>query len=220
MSEKVNINLKSLKLIFNQNKPYVLPVVIVIISIIIFFQFVIPQFGTFLAISKEAKEVSLKLETAKENLQILTNINEETLDSQVKILSQALPLNKDFAGMLNAIYSAAQKTGVRLGSFSLKIGDLAKPENSDDFPLVNVSLPISSGVNAVNSFVDVITRSVPLSKIYFVRISNLSSMVSLSFYYKPLGNSSYNQDDVSPVSQKGLTLIDKLSKFENTSLTQ
>ncbi len=218
MNEKVNADLKSLKFILNKNRPYIFPVAIIIVSIIIFFQFVIPQFGAFLAVRKEALAASLKLETLKANLDVLTNTNEEALDSQLEILSQALPLNKDFIKILNAIYSTAQKTGVRLGNFSFKIGDLSTLKNSDDFPVVNVSLPINSGVNAINSFVQTISRTVPLSKVYFVRIGNLLSMVSLSFYYKPLGVSNYSQDArISPISQKGLTLINQLSEFENTS---
>lgn len=220
MEEKVNVDIKSLKVIINKNKSYFFPVVIIAISVIIFFQFVIPQFGAFLTVRKEAGEASLKLGRLKENLAVLVNVNEKILDSQLKILSKALPLNKDFIGILNAIYSTAQKTGVRLGSFSLKIGDLSEAENADSFPVVNVSLPISLGGNAINSFVETISRTVPVSKVYFIRIGSLLSMVSLSFYYKPLGVSSYSQDArISPISQKGLTIINKLSEFENISST-
>lgn len=218
MNEKVNEDIKSLKFIFNKNKSYIFPVVVILVSIIIFFQFVIPQFGAFLAVRKEALAASLKLEALKANLDVLTNTNEKTLDSQLEILSQALPLNKDFIGILNSIYSTAQKTGVSLGSFSFKIGDLSRSENSDDFPIVNVSLPINSGVTAINSFIETIGRTVPLSKVYHVKIGNISSTVGLSFYYKPLGVSNYSRDlRISPISQKGLTLVNQLGEFENIS---
>lgn len=218
MNEKINADLKSLKFIFDRNRFYILPVVIILISVVLVFQFVIPQLRVLLATKEEAKTASLRLEALKVNLDILTNINEETLDSQLKTLSLALPLNKDFIGILNSIYSTAQKTGVDLGNFSFKIGDLAKSENSDNFPIVKLSVPINSGVAAINSFVGDIMKTIPLAEVYSVKIGGISSTVSLQYYFKPLDASGYSQDSrVSPISQKGLTLIKQLSGLGSVS---
>lgn len=218
MDQKINSDLKSLKFIFNKNKSYIIPIVIILTSVILFFQFVIPQFGVLLATREKVKVASLKLETLKANLDILKNINEETLDSQLKILTSALPLDKDFIGVLNSIYSTAQKTGVSLGSFSFKIGDLAQSGSGDNVPVINLSVPVNAGIAAVSSFVETISKELPLSETYLVRVGNMSSTVSLSFYYRPLGVSSYSQDvRVSPISQKGLTLIRQLSGFGDSA---
>ncbi|KKQ28359.1 MAG: hypothetical protein US48_C0012G0012 [Candidatus Levybacteria bacterium GW2011_GWA2_37_36] len=218
MNEKINADLKSLKFILNKNKVYIFPIVVILVSIMLFSQFVIPQADALLAAREEALATSLKIETLKANLDILTNINEETLDSQLKTLSLALPLSKDFFGILNSVYSTVQKTGVDLGNFSFKIGDLAKSENGDNFPVVKLSAPINSGVTAINSFVETISKNVPLAEVYSVKIGNTSSTVSLSFYYRPLSASNYSQDvRISSISQKGLELISQLEKFENAS---
>jgi hypothetical protein len=218
MNEKINADLKSLKFIFDKNKFYVLPIVIMMVSIMLFFQFVIPQFRILLATKKEAKESSLKLEVLKGNLNVLTNINEEVLDSQLKVLNLALPLNKDFIGMLNSIYSTAQKTGISLGSFSFKVGNLSQSENGDNFPVIKLSAPTNASITAINSFVKIINKTVPLSEVYSVKVGDISSLVSLSFYYKPLGVSDYGQDvRISPISQKGLDLINKLNEFDDIS---
>lgn len=220
MDEKINTDLKSLKFIFNKNKAYIIPIAIILVSIILFFQFVIPQFGVLLATKKEAREVSLKTETLKANLDVLKNVDEEILDSQLKILNSALPLNKDFIGILNSVYLTSQKTGVNLGNFSFAIGNLAQSENGDNFPVVKLSVPINAGVTAINSFVETVSKTVPLAEVYSIKVGNLSSTVGLSFYYKPLGTSNYRQDvRISSISQKGLTLVDKLSEFENASFT-
>lgn len=218
MNGKINADLKSLKFIFNKNKSYILPVVVMLISIILFFQFVIPQFNTLLEVQKEAKESSLKLEVLRKNLDILTNVDDEVLDSQFKILNLALPLNKDFIGILNSVNSTAQKTGVSLGGFSFRIGDISKSEDGDNFPVVKLSVPINSGITAINSFVETIIKTLPLSEVYSVKVGNVSSMVNLSFYYKPLDVSSYSQDIlVNPISQRGLTLVGQLGEFGNGS---
>ena len=218
MNEKINIDLKSLKFILNKNKAYIFPIAAIFISIILFLQFVIPQFRALLEVGKEVRETSLRIKTQKANLNILTNIDEETLDSQLKILNSALPPSKDFIGMLNSIYSTAQKTGVNLGSFSFEVGDLTKSVSGDDFPVVKLSIPIvNSGVAGVNSFVEIINKAFPLSEVELIKIGGVSSVVNLSFYYKPLDASSYNQNvSISPISQKELMLINQLEEFENT----
>lgn len=218
MNEKINADFKSLKFIFDKSKPYIISVAVILISIILFFQFVIAQFSVLFKAQKEVKESSLKLEILKENLSVLANINEGTLDSQLKILNSALPLNKDFIGILNSIYFAAQATGVNLGGFSFKVGDISKSENGDNFPAVKLSVPINSGVSAINSFIKKISETLPLSEVYFVKVGDVSSTVGLSFYYKPLNIADYSQDvRVNPVSQKVLTLVGQLSKFKNVS---
>lgn len=218
MNEKINSDLKSLKLIFNRNKSYIFSGVMILVSIMLFFQFVIPQFNVLLVARKEAEESLLKLKALKENLSILVNVNEEFLDPQLKTLNLALPLNKDFVGILNSVYSTAQKTGVGLGSFSIVVGDLAQPEDNNNFPVIKLSTPIDASVTAVNSFIGIISKTVPLSEVYFVKAGSISSSVSLSFYYKPLSASNYDRDArISPISQKGLTLIRQLNEFENMS---
>jgi len=216
MNEKISVDLKSLKFIFNKNKPYIFTIVIMLVSIMLFFQFVIPQFNTLLKVQKEARYASLKLGILKANLDVLTNTDEDVLDSQLKVLNLALPSNKDFIGILDSVYSTAQKTGVSLGSFSFRIGDISKSENNDNFPVVKLSAPINAGVTAISSFVETISRTVPLSEVLLIKVGNVSSMVNLSFYYKPLSASSYSQDArINPIAQKGLTLINQLREFEN-----
>lgn len=220
MNEKINADLKLFKFILNKNKPYVLPVVIMLISIMLFFQFVIPQFKAMLVVQKQAKESLLKLETLKANLDILVNIDDKVLDSQLQALSLALPLNKDFIGILNSIFLTSQKTGVSLGSFSLRIGDVSKAENGDNLPSIKLSLPVDANIATINNFTQTINKTVPLSEIYSIKVANSSSTVNLSFYYKPLGASGYSEDDpISPISQKGLTLINRLKEFQNASTT-
>jgi Tfp pilus assembly protein PilO len=219
MGEKINLDLKAIQFIFAKNKSYIFPIIIMLACVILFFQFIIPQFKSLLKVQEDAKESLLKLKILKENMSMLANIDEETLDSQLRILNLALPSDKDFAGVLNSVYSTAQRTGVEVGGFSFKVGDLSRPANSDSLSVVELSMPINAGVAAVSSFVEVISKTFPLSQVSFIKAGSMSSTVSISFYYKPLAISSYNQDArVKPISQKGLDLVNQLSKFEGVSL--
>jgi hypothetical protein len=216
MNEKINADLKSLKFIFERNKLYILPSIVIVVCITLFLQFVVPQFKALFAVQEEAREASLKLQTLKENLNVLTNIDEKTLDGQLKTLNLALPLNKDFSGILNAIYLASQKTGVNLGSFSLQIGDIEDTKKNDDFPSISLIVPVNANAIAVNSFVETLSKTVPLSEVTIIKIKNIASSVKISFYYKSLGSSEYKEDSrINPISQKGLEIINRLSLFEN-----
>jgi hypothetical protein len=219
MDRKINLDLISLKFIFNKNKSYISPIAVIFVSLILFFQFVIPQFNTLLVVRDQAKKFSSELKTSKENLSILINIKEDVLSSQLRTLSMALPLNKDVIEILDSIYSTAQKTGVNLGSFSFSLGDLSKSEKGDIYPVIKLSVPINAGVVAVNNFIEVMSKTFPLSEVYSVEIKDMSATVGLAFYYMPLGSSVYNPDDkINPISQKGLTLVDKLNGFQSEPL--
>lgn len=217
MNDKINLDIKSLKFILEKNKPFIFPCLIIIVCIVLFFQFIVPQLKSLLVVQEQAKGASLRLKTLKENLNILTNTDEDHLDSQLQVLNQALPFSKDFSGILSSIYFASQKTGVALGAFSLKIGDLSDSQKDSKFPIITMSIPINSGVVGASSFVDVIGKTVPLSEVTLVKIGDRVSTVALAFYYKPLGLSNKEDFRVKPISQQGLLLIGRLKSFENVS---
>jgi hypothetical protein len=219
MKSKINLDLVSLKFIFDRNKFYIIPAIIILVSVVLFYQFVIPEFNALHEAQQEAKELSQELEIMKSNLNVLSNVDEDVLDSQLKTLTLALPLNKDAIRILNSIYATAQKAGVSLGAFSFAIGDISKSESKIDLPIIKLSVPIDADVIGVNSFIEIINKTVPLSEINSVKIGNKSSQIELSFYYKPLGNSNYSSNSqINPISQKGLTLISQLSGFEDASV--
>lgn len=218
MNEKINPDFKSLKFIFERNKSYILPSIIIAVCIALFFQFVIPQFGILAAAQEEAKQASLKLQALKENLNVLVNTDEKSLDESLKILNLALPLNKDFSGILNTIYYASQKTGVTLGSFSLQIGDLKDSKKSSEFPVISLSIPINANAAGVNSFVETLSKTVPLSETTTIKIKNIASSVKVSFYYKSLDLDKLKGDErITSLTQKGLGVINKISGLENIS---
>ncbi len=218
MNEKIDADLKSLKIIFDRNKPYILPIIIILTCIILIWQFVIPQFKTLLTAQEDVRQASLRLQTLKENLNALTNIDEKSLDAQLRVLNLALPQDKDFSAILNSIYHASQKTNVSLGNFSLQIGDILSTDKKDNPSTISLSIPVNASIAALNNFAETISKTVPLSEITLIKIRDRTSVIKLSFYYKPLDLSNFKEDArIIPISQKGLTLINSLSGFENVS---
>lgn len=219
MKEKTNASFGSLRFIYKRNKPFIISWAIILTCILIFFQFIIPQYKALLSVKQAIKDESSKLDTLKKNLNMLVNTNENSLNSQLGVLNQALPVEKDFDGILSSIYYASQKTDVSLGTFSLKIGELSNVLSGDKFPTISLSLPINGGGIAVGRFVEIISNTFPLSEVSLVKIGDKTSNVNLSFYYKPLDSKGTIEASINPISQKGLSLIDKLESFENVSLS-
>jgi len=218
MNEKINADLKSLKFIFNKDKSYIFPIIIFLASILLFSQFVIPQFKLLTAAQGEIKELNAKTEILNQNLNLLSNINDETLGSQLDLLDLALPNDKDFMGVLNAVNIAAQKAGVSIGSFSFQVGNLATSESKGTFPVISLTVPITADSAGANSFIQILSNTFPLSEVNSVKINDSSSVINLSFYYKSVDASGYSQDSpISPISQDGLLLITQMRGFQSAS---
>jgi|WetSurMetagenome_2_1015567.scaffolds.fasta_scaffold01318_12 Tfp pilus assembly protein PilO len=216
MDKKINLDFAAVKYLINRDKVYLIPVIIILVSVTLFFKFLIPEFKALGDAQQEAKELTQKLEVLKLNLNVLSNINEEVLNSQLKTLTSALPANKDVIKILNSVYSTAQKAGVTLGGFSFAIGDISKPKDIEDLPFVKLSVPINGDIIAAKSFIEIINRTVPLSGIDSIKLGDETSTLDLFFYYKPLDGSTYKLgDQIVPVSQPRLALISQLGGFED-----
>lgn len=222
MNKKINLDLMALKFILLKNRQYFIAIAVILFSIFVFFQFIIPQFNVFLENQEKVREETAKLEILKKNLEIIKKAEQTTLDSQFGILAKALPMEKDATIILYSIYLAAQKTGSEVKKFSFTVGDIRKTEKGEKFPVIKVSVPIKAGVIQASSFIDTINNMIPLSQTDSISVKKDregqgdESTIGLSFYYKLLDVSNFQPfDEILPVSKKGLSLIDKLSGFEN-----
>lgn len=219
MGGQLDLELKTLKFIYSRNKQYIASLSVLFICILLFLQFIVPQFQMIFTAKEQAKEDLLQLSALKENLRILSSIDESSLDSQMNILNRALPSDKDFDGILNSINSSARNASANLGTFSFQVGSLSESAGIDRFPSIKVSVPVNSAVSAVNKFLEEISRSLPLSEVSLVKIGDKSSNVDLSFYYRPFTfPNGKNNLRISPLSPKALLLIDQLKSFEKTSV--
>lgn len=217
MEGRVNTEIQSLKIIYNRNKHYIIPVVVIFVSIVLIIQVVIPQFKTLLKVREEAKKASIVLDELKKDLSVLESQDEEILKSQLKVSSLALPINKDFGGILNALYSAAQSSGVSMGKFLFQVGDLGSgDEKNTKFSTINLSLALNNDILAVNSFIDTIEKTLPISDISVIKTDNKTSNINLLFYYRILPSTSLKKGErIIPISQKNLELLSKIDDFNN-----
>lgn len=218
MEGRINTEVQSLKIIYNRNKHYIIPGVVIFVSILLIIQVVIPQFRTLSLVREEAKQAEKVLDGLKQDLSVLESQDQETLESQLRTSSLALPINKDFGGILNALYSAAARSGVNIGRFSFEVGNLeSKDEKDVKFSTIDLSVNLDNDILAVNSFVDIIGKTLPISDISIIRTDNKISNIGLLFYYRTLPPASLKKGGrIVPLSQKHLGLLSKINDFNNT----
>jgi len=219
MKKKVNIDSTTFWFLYRRYKEYLLPVGVIFVCILLFLFVIIPQFQNFLDTQQQAKVESSKLAILKNNLNLLTNMDESQMDSQLQIVSGALPSNKDFEAILNGISVAANKSGVFLGDYEFQVGDITKPSlNIQSYPSLQLSLTINGGVSGVTRFMTELYKTVPLSEITSVKVSNITSEITALFYYKPFPPLGFNSSmPINPISQQGLSTIANFSSWNNVT---
>jgi len=217
MKKKVNIDSTTFWFLYRRYKEYLLPVGVILVCILLFLLVIIPQFQNFLDTQGQAKSEANKLIILKNNLNLLTNMDESQLDSQLQIVSVALPPNKDFEGILNGISVAANRAGVFLGDYEFQVGDITKPSlNAQSFPSLQLSLTINGGVSGITKFMAEIYKTVPLSEITGVKVTSTTSEITILFYYKPFPPLGFNDSTpINSVSSQGLSTISNLSSWNN-----
>ncbi|MEK7518267.1 MAG: hypothetical protein AAB583_07025 [Patescibacteria group bacterium] len=217
MESRINTEIQSLRIIYNRNKHYIIPVVVIFVSIVLVILVVIPQFKTLLKVREQAKQASIVLDRLKKDLGVLESQDKEILESQLRTSNLALPTNKEVGGILNALYTAAERSGVSIGRFSFQVGNLGSEDKSNvKFSTIGLSLSLDSGILAINSFIDIIGKTLPISDISAIKTDDNVSNISLLFYYRALPQTNVSSR-IMPISQKNLELLSKINDYNNAT---
>ncbi len=220
MNKKVNVDKEALMLLYSRYKNYLIPIGIILICIILFIFVIIPQIQNVIELQDEQKDEEKKLEILKNNLNLLYNLDSNTLDKQLKLTSKALPVDKDFIGILSGIAVASNKANVTLGDYGFQVGDINKaPTNVKGVPSLELSLTVNGDLNNLISFIKELEKTLPISEIVGINLTSRNATLKTLFYYKALPPVKIRDDQpLSPLSQTTLKAIDDLSKLNNSSV--
>ena len=79
MVSRVNTDIQSIKIIYNRNKYFLIPFFVILICIGLIVQVIVPQVRTFFKVREEAENASQRLAELKENLSVLSSLDENIL---------------------------------------------------------------------------------------------------------------------------------------------
>lgn len=219
MNKKINIDLLTFKTLYSDYKPYLIPVFTILSCVLIFLIFILPQANEFFRSRQIVATELEKLNTLRGSLNTLQGTSDEELDDRVGILTSALPAEKNFEAVLNALSYSANVSGVILGDFDFSVGSITDaPEAIQEFPFLDIELNLAGGVESISAFLDTLSKTLPISRVTKIAISQNDSTVNIAFYYKPLPNVSFNENTViSPVTKEGENILNELEEYVNPS---
>lgn len=212
-----HIDIYTIRLLYSRYKGFIIPFIVIIIVIGLFVKVTVPAISDLLKGYEEQKEARLVIENIRRNLNFLQSIDDSSLKSQFKIVTKALPLNKDFDSILKAISDSSNNSGVVLAGFKFNVGKLSNDEVESEYPTLKFELSLDGNIYAVDNFIDSLTKTLPLSEIKKIAADTDLSDVTIEFYYKIVKASEGNYTILNtPISEKGLSLIEDLSKLTFT----
>lgn len=215
MNTKLSFDKGTFGILYERYREYIMPVATLFICAALIVGVVVPQIQEFVVTLNQAKEMQREILVLKSNVQFLTDLNDSTLDTSVKIVSLALPPEKDFAGILNAITAASARAGVSLGDFSFAVGELStKSAQVTPQPSIQVVLTVNGGVLSTQRFIRELSKTMPLSEVLNAVISGNSSTLTTVFYYRVFPPIKFDgRMPLSGLSQSEEQLLNKLSSW-------
>lgn len=194
-------------------------ILLLLVSFVLFLKVILPQLQNWFSIRDEVAASRQRIKTLTDNQLYITSVNTTDLDTNFKIAASALPFEKDYTGILNAINAATITTGATLDDYSLKVGNLStksaqlKGENS-----ISLELSIQGSLDVLVAFLDEIYRKVPLAEVVDVQYNEGNSTIGLLFYYDILPGQQqvkFTQPLV-PLSADNMSLLSELETWKET----
>ncbi len=215
-SKKVNLDREAAETVFRHYKDNILPIAVILVCILIFFFVVIPSFKQFIHTQEQLKIETQKLDVLKNNYNFLLSLEDSQIESDYNLMSRALPSNKDFVRIMNAISVASQKTGVSVGDFDFSLGNLDKTTDQTLFPSIKINMNLGGNVQSIAKFVTELYKTAPVSEVTTIKATGAFASLEIKFYYKPFPPLNISGESaIVPYSQQSLSLIKEVSSWNN-----
>src|SRR3989344_6306957 len=186
MKNTIALDKGTYKILYYRYKAFIIPILTILVCLVVVVKFIIPQINSFFSLNEERKLLSAKIAILKANADFLANLNEDDLDLKLQIVSAALPAEKDFTGILNAVSKTANDSRVSVDDYLLSIGDLSiKSAQVSQAPSIKILLKVNTGLDGTQRFLNELNNSLPISEVSSVQTGGNSSSISTIFYYKP-----------------------------------
>ncbi len=212
-----NVDLQTFKALYSANKQYFVPIFMIMVSFFLIFFALIPQFQDLMTTLSQRGVAQQELQTLENNLNILNATDEADVDTKLATVFRALPPAKDFESVLTTISSVGASSGVPIGNFEFRVGDITGvASGSDAFPSLSLTLILSDGADGASRFMASLAESLPLSEVKKVDVNSNSTTLSIEFYYRSLSSAKISSDSkIVPISGKQSELLDKLMSWDS-----
>jgi len=221
--KKINseLNKDTLLGLYYENKEMVLPVFAIVVSILLFIIFIIPQLLSFPSRKSEVDIENAVLNQIKESEKVLSTVNLDLVNSQVELVSKTLPEKKTIEEALGAIFTAASLSNSQIESYQfIDSGAEAGPvpkESENKYQSLDFSVNIFGDINQAVDFIDQLYKSYPISSVKDIEISEGIASMKISFFYSPFVTGSLDdRTRVRSMSEKEREAIEEIQSWNET----
>lgn len=211
------ININDLRHLYFKYREYLIHSGVILVCIILFIVVIIPQIKNLVQAIQNAEKNQKGIEILKNNVNFFSNLNDEKLDSEVKIVTSSLPAEKDFILILRSLSNVSSKARVSLGDFNFKIGELStKSAQTTQKPSLSLSIILNGDARDTSRFLNELAKTLPLSEVTDIQVGSNQSTLNVHFYYKPFSKVVFdNEMPVSQRSKKNQEVMGLLSSWYN-----
>jgi len=170
---------------------------------ILLFNIIIPEVTRWFSIRNEVIATQARIAILQKNINFINNLDKNALNSQLQTVSDALPPEKNFGFMLNALSNAAADSGVSLGDYAFQVGTIGSSKGPgpkvatlpNNISTIEITVIVNGNIASVKHFIKSLENNLPISQIMTVNGSQGNVSIRLDFYQRPFSNVIFSSDN-------------------------
>lgn len=217
---------KELRQYYKKYKDTLLPGVVLLVSLFVFFKVVLPQFSLIADLHTKINDENQKIAQLSSAIDTINSYPTQILDSNLSDAGNALPYNKNILAIFLALNSLSTTYSVNIDTFSLKVGGIYSTDKTTPpqdlakgigVPSVEVTAQVSSNdPKNIIQFSNSLYQAFPLSQVKNLQFSGDEGSFDLDFFYKPYDlNYIGNDINVTPLNTAQIKLLQMLNQWKN-----
>lgn len=176
----------------------------------------------------EAQTLSSDIEEARKKLSLLESLDTQTLERQLVGLTDAVPIDKFPATLINTVEQVGQNNGVSIHTFSLSsLGSLETPSASQQTAqekklgssILTAHIDVSGTYESIKNFLRELVsvrRSLRITTFSLnVKGDFTSSQLNIDGFYAPLPKTGTSQPILTPLTAEEEETLSRLSSIPN-----
>jgi len=216
MNKKFNQD--RLMLYYYENKEYLIPIVAIAVSLVLFFVFLLPQIMSFPARKQAIDVENAVLKKIQDTEKIVLSQNSEDLEDKIRIASNALPPGKNFEQILNGISTAAALSGTQIENYQFENLD----ENSmtpSKYPILQFKVSIIGDAREAVDFIKELYKTYPISDVTKISSQESITTITVNFFYKPFpAAGAEDRTNLKQLTPEESRVMSEISKWNNEEI--
>lgn len=206
-------------ILYQKYKAYIVSLVILVVCAALAYYVIVPQYEDLQQTWVKEQALRSKNKILGDNVVLLQKLDDTDLDSKLKTVTSALPVEKDYAGILISVPNTAAIARTAIGDFSFVVGDLepTQKNRSTSDETIDVDLLLKGSEDATKLFLQTLAKVFPIAAADNLSIGSADNVsLETQFYAKLLPKFKYDDEKpLQPLTAKENALLGELTVWQN-----